>query len=59
MTARGNVGGMANRDNDPETKDLPDAPTDYGKNAGATWRYCVAKAGSRLAEVLREIASKN
>ena len=49
---------MANRDI-RQLKDIPDAPADYGKKAGATARYCVAKAGPRLADVLREIAGKN
>ena len=50
---------MANRESDPATEDIPEAPADYGKKAGATARYCAAKAGPRLVEVLREILAKN
>jgi hypothetical protein len=37
----------------------PTMPEGYAKSAGETARYCVAKAGGRLAEVLREVIAKN
>lgn len=49
----------ANNDDDLNGAAIPLLPNDYAEVAGDTARYCVAKAGQRLATVLKVIAKKN
>jgi hypothetical protein len=49
----------ANDDDDPTDPVIPTVPDDYAENAGETARFCVAKAGKRLAQVLREVLASN
>lgn len=50
---------VANSDDDPEVNDVMRAPANYEENAGEVARFAVAKAGKRLAKVLKEIADAN
>src|SRR5262249_10854468 len=45
----------ANADNDPQGDMIPNVPSHYAEEAGETARYCVAKGGKRLAQVIREV----
>ncbi len=47
----------ANTEDDPADADIPNAPDDYAEEAGETARYCAAKAGKRLAMVIREVVA--
>jgi hypothetical protein len=49
----------ANEDDHPHGEAIPTVPNGYAQQAGETARYCVAKAGERLAQVLREVIAKN
>ena len=49
----------ANNDDHPVGEGIPEAPADYAETAGDTARFCAAKGGERLAQVLREVAKKN
>jgi hypothetical protein len=49
----------ANFHEDAPDESAPVMPAAYRTNAGETARYCAAKAGTRLAEILREVIKKN
>lgn len=49
----------ANADRKPTNDELPNLTVDYAKDAGKVARQGVAKAGKRLAAVLREILAAN
>jgi hypothetical protein len=46
-------------DDDPSDGEIPSVPADFAEEAGETARYCVAKGGKRLAQVIREVLAKN
>jgi hypothetical protein len=49
----------ANEDDHPHGESIPRTPEGYAEQAGETARYCAAKGGERLAQVLREVLAKN
>ncbi len=49
----------ANNDEDPRDAAIPTVPDAYAEEAGEIARYCVAKAGKRLAQVIREVLAAN
>jgi len=50
---------LANENDHLHGEAIPNAPAGYAEQAGETARYCAAKAGERLAQILREVLAKN